>query len=260
MSNYGVITGASSGIGAAFAELLAEEGYSLLLTGRRKERIESVADDLRTRFNVDVRVVITELAEEEQRASLRSRIGELERVDLLVNNAGFGFSQPFATDDPKLHYEMLDVHMRAPLELIETVLPGMAKRKSGGIINVASVAAFFPMPKASTYTATKAFLVSFTESLAMEVAGAGIDVQALCPGFTHTDFHERMGISAGGLNQRNLIGWMEPHEVCRRSLKKLRSDCVVYVPGLINKLLVRGVSHMPRWLYYPLLRAARENA
>ncbi len=260
MGKYAVITGASSGIGAAFAELLAARGYSLIITGRRRERIEAVAERIRSQWATEVQVMIVELTTEDQKQKLIREISSRDDIELLINNAGFGLSHSFVSDDTSEHYKMLDVHMRIPLELIEAVLPSMVRRSSGGIINVASVAAFFPMPKASTYSASKAFLVSFSESLAMEVAAAGIDVQALCPGLTRTDFHEKMGASGKEIAQRNLFGWMDPYEVCNRSLKKLQSDRVIFVPGVINKFLVGVVSHTPRWLYYPLVRAAREKA
>ena len=139
------------------------------------------------------------------------------------------------------------------LGIIAAVLPGMKQRKRGSIINVSSVAGFFPMPRGSMYSATKAFLVSMSESLSMELAGHGVRVQALCPGMTHTDFHRQLGIAGEELSQRKMLVWMSADRVVRSSLKALSRNRVVCIPGLAYYLIVRLFSHTPRWIYYRLL-------
>jgi hypothetical protein len=145
------------------------------------------------------------------------------------------------------------VHVRTTLELVDAVLPGMKRRGSGIIINVASVAAFFPMPGGALYSATKSFLVAFTESVSMELSNQGIRVQVVCPGLTHTDFHERMGPQGKRITERKLLPWMSSRRVVRSSLRAIKHKRVVFIPGASNRILVRVFSHLPRKLYHALL-------
>lgn len=251
-----VITGATSGIGAAFARILAQQGYDLLITGRRKEKIRAFAEELMAKNGVTVKVSIVELSDDSQLERLIEEIRALPDVSLLVNNAGFG-KAGVVSGDLDRHLQMLKVHVFAAVRLTQSVVGRMIAAEQGAIINVASVAAFFPMPGSVTYSATKRFLVTFTEALHTELMTHGIRMQVLCPGMTRTDFHSKMGKEGQDIENRYPLGWMSPDKVAELSLKRLDSRRVVYVPGVMNKFLVRIVSKMPRCLYYPLVSRMR---
>ncbi len=244
-----VITGATSGIGASFSRILAAQGYDLLITGRRKEKLSAFAEKLRAEHGITVKVSIVELSDATQVDGLIEEIGSLPEVSLLINNAGFGDAGLFSGNAGR-HHMMLAVHVVAAVRLAGAVIPRMIAAGSGAIINVASVAAFFPMPGSSTYSATKRYMITFSESLHMELAPHGISVQALCPGMTRTDFHERMGEAGKLIEKRYIFSWMAPDKVAKLSLRRLRSRRVVYVPGLFNKFLVRFATKIPKRLYY----------
>ncbi len=250
-----LVTGATSGIGAAFAGLLAARGFDLILTGRREEKIRALAAELRDRHGTAVEVVLAELS---VRGDL-SRLAELSvrrEVTFLVNNAGFGLGNTFAGGSLESQEAMERVHVGAALRLVHACLPAM-RRDGGAIVNVASLAGLFPLPGSVVYCASKAFLISFSQALAMELAGQGIRVQALCPGLTRSDFHERLGPGpADSVRGRRLL-WMEAGEVARRSLACLERGRVVCIPGLANRALAL-LRHLPRGLYLPLAsRVAR---
>lgn len=245
-----VITGATSGIGAAFAEALARQGFDLFLTGRRRERIEEVAGYLRERHDVSVQVSIVELSDIRQVDRLIEEIAAIPVISYLVNNAGFGQGGSFA-QDPEAGYRMLMVHVVSAVRLTGAVASRMAEAGEGAIIHVSSVAAFFPMP--GNYSATKRYLVAFSESLHTELASRGVRIQALCPGMTRTDFHSRMGVEGEKIQQRYFLGWMQPEKVVQLSLRHLGNGRVIYTPGILNKFLVRFLSRMPRRLYYKVI-------
>ena len=257
MRPIAVVTGGTSGIGAAFANAFAVSGYDLIVVGRREEIIRGVARSIESKTASSVSVRIADLSIPGERAALASELEGVESIEILVNNAGFGHSADFGGEETRKQLEMLDVHVTASVELIAAVLPGMKRRKRGSIINVSSVAGFFPMPRGSMYSATKAFLVSMSESLSMELAGHGVRVQALCPGMTHTDFHRQMGIAGEELTQRKMLVWMSADRVVRSSLKALSRNRVVCIPGIAYYLIVRLFSHTPRWIYYRLLKNLR---
>ena len=249
-----IITGATSGIGAAFAREFAAWGCNLFLTGRRKEKIKALANELATKYDVEVAISVVELSDERQVDRLIAEIGEIPVITALVNNAGFGKAGLF-TGNQDSHHAMLMVHVLAAMRLISAVAPRMVDSHDGLIINVSSVAAYFPLPGSTTYSSTKRYLLTFSESLHMELASYGIRVQALCPGMTKTDFHMRMGEDGKRIEKRYVLGWMKPEKVAKLSLRHISSPRVVYIPGLVNKALVRIVSRMPRRLYYRLARA-----
>lgn len=250
MGDLAVITGATSGIGAAFAAQFAAKGYDLLLCGRREAKIRKLAADLAAAHGIKTEVVLAELSNEQDVSRLLSAITVLNPVTALVNSAGFGMAGYF-TENPDANMNMLAVHVIAPLKLIAAVAPVMKGRRKGIIINVSSVAAFFPMAKGATYSATKKYLNTFSESLYMELRPFGISVQALCPGMTRTDFHSRDD-EGREVARRYFLRWMKPETVARKSLNRIDRKTVVYVPGLLNKFLARVVSHLPRRLYYRL--------
>ena len=257
MRPIAVVTGGTSGIGAAYANAFAESGHDLIIVGRREEIIRGVARSIEAKTASSVEVRIIDLAISEERDALVSELEGLDNIEILVNNAGFGHSADFGGEEINTQLEMLDVHVTSSVKLIAAVLPGMKQRKRGAIINVASVAGFFPMPRGSMYSATKAFLVSLSESLSMELSRHGIRVQALCPGMTYTEFHTQMGVAGEELAQRKLLVWMSADEVVRRSRKALSRNRVICIPGIAYFLIVRLFSHIPRRLYYRLLKRLR---
>jgi short-subunit dehydrogenase len=202
-----------------------------------------------------VRVALAELSDERDVDRLIKEISGLPEISALINNAGFGFAGYF-TDNADLHMRMLAVHVTAPVRLTAAVLPAMKRRGSGLIINVSSLASFFPMPKGATYAATKQYLNVFSESLQMELKPYGISIQALCPGMTRTDFHSRDDYGRKTA-QRYPLGWMRPETVVRRSLKHVGGRPVVYIPGLMNKVIGRILSHVPKRIYYSVIQRYR---
>ena len=229
-----VVTGASSGIGAAFARALRARGERVVLVARRAERLESLARELGG--EPDALVVPLDLADpaavQTLQASLESRG---VAVDLLVNNAGLGHTAPFETQRRETLRAMLDVNVRAVVELTRAFLPGMRSRGRGRIVNVASNAAFQPVPYLAVYAATKSFVLAFTEGLSEELRGTGVRVQALCPGITATEFLEVAETHRGLLVTR--MPMMTASEVVRSSLRGLDRGRVRVVPGWPNRLL-----------------------
>jgi uncharacterized protein len=246
-----LITGATSGIGAAFAEAYASRGHDLILTGRRMDKLNAIAQRCRDRFKVMVETVSAELTNGQDVAALAEKI-KSSAVDVLVNNAGFGKLGPFSENAIESQIAMLDVHARATVVLTHAAVGRMKERRSGAIVNVASIAGFLPMPSGAMYSSTKSFLVIFTESLSMELRPFNIRVQALCPGFTHTDFHEKIDIPRERQKNKGVSRWMEPGEVVACSLRALDRGKAVCVPGFWNRALLTAVKLAPRWLYHAL--------
>jgi uncharacterized protein len=225
-----LITGATAGIGAAFARRLASDGLDLVLLARDAARLEESAAQLRERYRVAVEVLPADLATEEGLTAAEERLRQ--GVDLLVNNAGFGNKGRFLEVSIADELRMLKVHCEAVLRLTHAALPPMLERGRGAVINVASVAAFFTR---GTYGASKAWIVSFSEAAAQEIAGRGVRVMALCPGFVHTEFHERAQIDPSGVP--NLM-WLNADDVVTAALRDLRRGAVVSVPSAQYKALV----------------------
>ena len=246
-----LITGATSGIGKAFADELARRHYDLIITGRRKEVIDCTADELKRNHQVSVKVVIADFSIEEEVDQLLRIIEKEPNLEVLVNNAGYGTNKIFHNDDIDRQLEMLKVHVTTPVMLIHKVLPIMISRHKGTIINVSSMAAFFPTDNNIMYASTKSFFLNFSESLSMEVKKYGIQLQCLCPGFTNTDFHMKKGMNEGP-KMKSLLGWQEPSEVVRYSLHQLENRKVLCVPGAMNRLIVALLPMVPRKLYYYL--------
>lgn len=233
-----LITGASSGIGAEFARQLAGLGHDVILHGRHLERLSALATDLSRAHSIAAEPLGADLANEEGIAAVVARITALPRLDLLVNNAGFGIGGAFARADVLGQAAMLNVHMVAPMLLSHAALPRMTARGSGGIINVASLAAFMALPGSANYCATKAYLVVFSQALAAEVRPRGLRVQALCPGFTITEFHDRP--DQGGFDRRRLPWFLRgsAQAVVGASLRGLERGQVICVPGFLNRLIL----------------------
>ncbi|MFF4652091.1 SDR family NAD(P)-dependent oxidoreductase [Streptomyces sp. NPDC001380] len=228
-----LITGATAGIGAAFAERLAADGHDLVLVARDGKRLEEAAARLRQVRGREVEVLVADLATEEGITAVERRLADAARpVDVLVNNAGFGNRGAFLDVPLADELTMLKVHVEAVLRLTTAALPGMRERRRGWVVNVASVAAFFPR---GTYGATKAWVVGFTQGVARDLVGSGVRLMALCPGFTRTEFHERAGMGTS-----NIPGWMwlSVDQVVREALRDLARGRTLSVPGLRYRAVV----------------------
>jgi short-subunit dehydrogenase len=239
LKKVALITGASAGLGVEFARQLSERGHRLVLAARRKERLDELSKELGK-----ARAVAIDLSKANAAAKLLADLeanGEL--VDLLVNNAGFGLIGRFAELDARRERQMIDLNVSTLTDLCRAVAPGMIQRKSGGIINVASTAAFQPGPKMAVYFATKAFVLSLTEALHEELKPHGVHVTCLCPGPTRTEFGDVAGFGGNGLFDRVA---MDSPEVVKAGLAGLHRNKAVVVPGLVNKLTAFSGRLVPR--------------
>lgn len=238
------ITGASSGIGSAFARKLAP-GHDLLLVARRKDRLEVLAAELETEYRCNVEVLPADLTEEYDVAGVAERIGSEERLALLINNAGFGTKGRFWQTPLEGQEQMHKLHVMATVRLTHAALNNMVPRDFGGIVNVASVSAFVRSAGSASYCATKSWMTAFTESLYLELRGlpSNVTVQALCPGFTYSEFHDAAGLSRKRLAPRSF--WMTADEIVEASLDGLQRRKLFVIPGWRYRLLTAVVSKMP---------------
>ncbi|MFZ5748837.1 MAG: SDR family NAD(P)-dependent oxidoreductase [Pseudomonadota bacterium] len=239
-----LVTGASAGLGTHFAEALAARGHDLILTARRVDRLDALAQRLRDRYAVAVETVALDLAAP---GAAEALIGEIGRrglsVNWLINNAGFGLNGAFVDMDHAAVGRMIDLNCRALVELSQLVLPGMVQMRSGGILNVASTAAFQPGPWMAVYYATKAFVLSFSEALHEEVRRHGVRVAAICPGPTRTEFADVADLGDSALFKR-FAG--DPEQVVRDGLAALDANAAVRVSGLRNKMMAASTRFAPR--------------
>lgn len=228
-----LITGASAGLGEEYARQLAAAGTNLILVARRKDRLENLATELRQKFGVSVEIFPADLSRDYDLNSLAEKIRQTEDLDLLINNAGFGGKSKFYKDETGEAEQMIWVHVTAPARLTRAALPAMIKRGRGAVINISSVAAFSPFSGAM-YSSTKAFLAMFSVNLQNELYGKGIKIQALCPGLTHTEFHQ-----VAGMNKEAIPGilWMKADRVVRISLRALAGNRVIVIPGCRNRII-----------------------
>jgi len=239
LKKVALVTGASAGLGVDFARQLSERGYRLVLAARRRERLDQLAAELG-----NARAVAIDLSKANAAARLMADIeANGETVDLLVNNPGFGLISKIAELDPKRLRQMIDLNVGTLTDLCRAVAAGMIARKSGGIINVASTAAFQPGPKMAVYFATKAFVLSLTEALHEELKPHGVHVTCLCPGPTHTEFGDVAGF--GGNRMFDKVA-MDSPEVVSAGIDGLDKNRAVVVPGVLNKLGAAGTRFAPR--------------
>ncbi len=245
-----LITGASAGIGAAFAHLLAKEGYALLLVARRNERLQELADELAKKYNVRCDVCATDLSDPTAPASIITYAQSKGiAIDVLINNAGLSGKIAFA-DTPwiKLAAE-IQLMVTAVTELCHLVLPGMQARGWGRIINLSSIAAFSPPGASLLYTGIKSYVLDISQSLDMELKPQGIHVTALCPGFTHSEFHDAMGTRDAANKLPNIL-WQDAEDVVSEGWHAVMSGKPVCVPGTVNKIIASSIRPLPVTLQY----------
>jgi short-subunit dehydrogenase len=232
-----LITGASSGLGAAFARQLAKPGCTLVLVARRAARLQTLAAELE-QLGAHVETLAADLASGQGIQAVVQKIASLPELDLLINNAGFGVVGPFASTPLEIQVDMLRVHSEAPVRLTHAALQGMQVRRQGAVINVSSISAYLGNAKAVMYAATKSFLTAFSLALHKGLKGTGVKIQALCPGFTRTEFHEVRAHMDMDIRGIPAFMWMDARQVTAASLKALDRDRVVVVPGVIYKIAV----------------------
>lgn len=240
-----LVTGASAGIGVAFAERLARDGYDVVLVARRRERLEDLAERLRVETGAGIEVLAADLAAADGLRGVEERAGAGD-VALLVNNAGFGGYRPFVEVDPAVAADLVGVHVLATVRLARAALPAMVARGRGAVVTVASLLAFSgglppnPLPHRATYAGAKAFQVAFTRALAGELAGTGVRALVVCPGLVATEFHEVMGLDLSALPR------MSAEDVVQAALAALEHGEIVCAPGVEDATLFERLGEAER--------------
>jgi short-subunit dehydrogenase len=238
-----LVTGASAGIGTAFASQLAARGERVVLVARDRSRLEALASELASRHGVDTEVLAADLTDRAQLAWVEARLADRDRpVDVLVNNAGFATIGQFAELDRDTEAREVGLNVVALVRLTHAALGPMVERSRGGVLNVSSLAGGQPTPGNATYGATKAFVSSFTQSLHEELRGSGVNVTVVCPGFTRTEFQVRAGIDSSKVPG---FLWQSAEEVAAGALSALDHNRAVYVPGTLNRVTAGVVSVLP---------------
>ena len=248
MNKTALITGATSGLGLAYANEYARRGYDLVITGRRKEKIESNAKDITKQYGIHVLVVIVDLSNENGINKLLEIIKNKE-IDVLVNNAGFGLKPYFAdllVDDIE---KMIYLQTNAIVLLVHAVMQGMIRRNHGTIINISSDGAFAVIPKNVLYSSTKLFIKNFTEGIHMELMDTEIKIQVVCPGFIDSDFHENAGMKVNK-KQKGFMKFSQPEDIVRKAMKDIENGKVVSVIGADAKFIRFLANILPKKLYY----------
>ncbi len=249
-----LVTGASSGIGAAIARLLAGKGHGVTLVARREDRLRALAEEL-AQSGVRAEVVAVDLADEQARHHLGAEVAARDlTVDVLVNNAGFSTMGPVHKSDPAREVAMIRTDVEAVAHLCSMFVPGMVERGRGAVLNVASTAAFQPLPGQAGYGACKAFVLSYSQALAQELKGKGVSVTALCPGPVETGFAEAAGLSDGeAADALPKVMWVSSSSVAAQAVVAMERGRAVVIPGTPNRI-VAGLAHLtPRRLLLPVL-------
>ena len=242
-----LVTGASSGIGEAFSEVLAAEGFDVVISARRERRLEEIRARLGEKYGIRVEVIVEDLED----AGAPGRLcAELEarglKIDVLVNNAGYGVPGSYVANSWDVHSRFLQIMVVAVAELTHRLLPGMIERRYGRIINVASLAGLVPAPAGHTlYAAAKAFLIKFSEALSHEVRRHGVFVTALCPGFTLSEFHDVTGTRAS-VNKLPRFMWLSSHDVARHGYDAVMAGKPIVITGRVNAAIATLVRILPQ--------------
>jgi short-subunit dehydrogenase len=259
VSSTALVTGASSGIGAAISRELASRGYAVALAARREERLRSLATELTTEHGVSAEAISCDVADPAERERLSEELRARGRsVEVLVNNAGFGHQADFARSPRERMTEMVRVNCEAVVDLTSLFLTGMVERGRGSVINIASTASFQPLPGSAVYAASKAFVLSFSEAVRTELRGSGVSVTAVCPGPVKTEFTEVAGVP--GLEDRTPgAAWMSAEEIAKHALDGAARDKRVVVPGAINRATALAGQHSPRAVALPLISRVWRN-
>lgn len=250
-----VVTGASAGIGTEIARVLAARGHGVTLVARRLDRLQTLADQLHEHHGVRAEVVVADLTEPHQRRTVIEAVGERGlTAEVLVNNAGFSTAGPVAEIDPGREIQMIRLNVEAVDHLCGLVVPGMLERGRGAILNVASTASYQPLPGQAGYSASKAYVRTFSTALAGEVAHRGVTVTALCPGPVHTEFADVSGLGdTDGGNPLPEAMWVDVGLVARQGVDALEDGRLVCIPGIANRALAAVAHVTPRQVLLPLV-------
>lgn len=255
--SHGVITGASSGIGEEFARQLAARGTDLALLARREERLRALADELADRYGIRTEVMVADLTDAAARQEVEAYLADPGRsTDLLVNNAGFGSYGAFHELDADDQAAIVELNVTAVVRLTRAVLPVLVARDGGGVINVGSLAGFQPDPYGATYGASKAFVASFSEAVAEELADTAVRMMVLAPGHTRTGFQDNTGFERDGWSA---AGAMTVEAVVRAGLRDFTRGRVVCVPGVVNRLTSWGAQLAPSLITRRISKRAHEE-
>jgi short-subunit dehydrogenase len=259
VSSTALVTGASSGIGAAIAKELASRGFSIALTARREERLNTLATDLTSEYGVAAEAIACDLGVPEERERLADELRARGRaVEVLVNNAGFGHQADFSTSPRERMIEMVRLNVEAVVDLSSRFLTPMVERGRGSVINIASTAAFQPLPGSAVYAASKSFVLSFSEAIRTELRGSGVTVTAVCPGPVRTEFTDVAGVS--GVEDRTPSAvWMSAEDIARHAVDGAAHDRRVVVPGALNRASALAGQHSPRAIALPLISRIWRN-
>jgi short-subunit dehydrogenase len=259
-SSTALITGASSGIGEAIARELAQRGHGVTLVARREERLRSLATELADGHGIRAETLVADLGTPDGRAQMLERLAALGlEVEILVNNAGFGGSGNVHRSDPGRLVQMVQLNCEALVELQARLTPEMAARGRGAVINIASTAAFQPIPGTATYAATKAFVLALSEATSSELGGKGVTVTAVCPGPVKTEFAEAAGLGDANEKLPGFI-WTDVDDVARQAVEGTEKGHRVVVPGLMNRATALFGQHTPRTLVLPVAKRTWRQA
>ncbi len=250
-----LVTGASSGIGAAIARLLAVRGHGVTLVARREDRLRTLAEELAGHHGVRAEIIVADLTDEASRSRIVTAVEERAlSVNVLVNNAGFSTMGPVYRSDPQRELALVRTDVEAVVHLCSLVVPGMVERRSGAVLNVASTAAFQPLPGQAAYGASKAFVLSYSHALRGELRSQGVTVTALCPGPVETGFATAAGITdeeaAGAMPK---IMWVSADDVARAAVTGMDADRAVVIPGVANRVAAALGWHSPRSVVVPMV-------
>ena len=251
MKNIALITGASSGLGLAYAKEYAKKGYNLIITGRREDKIKANARDIENMYHVTVKIVIVDLAYEKGLNLLLDEIRE-DEIEVLVNNAGFGLKPTFSEVPKEDMDNIMFLQMNAVVVLTQNILKQMLVRNRGTIINISSDGAFAVMPRNVLYSSTKLFILNFTEGLYMELIDSNVKVQVVCPGFIDSDFHESAGMNVVK-KKKGFMKFMAPEEIVDIAMKDLKKGKVVSIPGADAKIIRIMAKIIPRKSFYKIV-------
>jgi uncharacterized protein len=253
VSSTALVTGASSGIGAAIARELASRGYAVTLVARREERLQSLATEIGSAHGVVAETIACDLSDPSERDRLADELRTRGRaVEVLVNNAGFGHQADFATSPRERMVGMVRINVETVVDLTGRFLAGMVERSRGAVINIASTAAFQPLPGSAVYAASKSFVLSFSEAIRTEQRGSGVTVTAVCPGPVRTEFTDVAGVP--GVEERTPGAiWMSAEDVARHAVDGAEHDRRVVVPGALNRATALAGQYSPRSVALPLI-------
>lgn len=250
MSRVALITGATSGIGAAYARILGKKGWDLIITGRREEKIRALAEELESACKISIKVVIVDFNNKIQFMEFLENVVKKSNVEFLVNSVGFSNHTNFFDSNYYNNHMMIDAHISAMTEIIHLVVPYMKEIKKGTIVNVSSLAGFLSSLSDPFYSASKSFINTYSESISLILKKYNIVVQSLCPGYTRTDFHKNMKLEEKALKNKGLKRWMRPEDVAFYSYNNLKSNKVIVIPGISNKIVYHITKLMPKKFYY----------